>query len=1167
MATSWFHSLRKHDRAALRKQERRRRLQVESLEGRQLLSGNSIVVNSTADSTASGTLRYAITQVDTPGSGYNQITFNLIPPGSGYQAETINLNSALPPITQPVTIVGTLPSGAPGVVLNGANAGSSAVGLQLNSANVEVEGLVVDSFGGGGIQVHGSSAQITGDYIGVNAAGTAAAPNGGYGLQITSQASGATVSGDTISGNNGDGIEIQGATGVNVSTVAIGTDPTGLHALGNTYEGVVISAGATNNTIGPNDTISANGVYGVRITGSGTTGNVVEGDYIGTDKTGGVALGNGYIGVLINGGAANNTVGVTTTGTADVISGNTVYGVYISDSGTSGNVVDGDFIGTNATGSTGTGTDGRSLGNDDGVEVAYSATNNTIGGTSVAARNVISGNSGDGVQVSTSGSGNVVEGDYIGTNAGGNAAIANGRSGVTLQYGAVGTTVGGTVPGSANVISGNGVYGVWILSSSSDVVEGDFIGTGASGNYAVGNAGTGVWVSGGSTNNTIGGTSAAARDVISGNATWGVYITDSGTTGNVVEGDYIGTDSSGNYMLANGYNGVDLVSGATYNTVGGTTAAARNIISGNANNGVVIAFSGASSNTVEGNWIGLGAAGNVLPNLVDGVIIQGGATNNTIGGTASGTPNVISGNLQQGVLITDSGTSGNLVEGDYVGTDPTGNYGTDHNGNFLGNRAHGVLITNGATSNTVGGTTVGARDVVSNNSYNGVALSGSTTSYNLVEGDYIGTNAGGSAALGNGANGVFFSGAPSNTVGGTTAGARDVISGNGSNGVWIASGSQEVVEGDYIGTDYTGKVAVANLTDGVLISQGSTSNIIGGTVAGSLDVISGNSNAGVVISDSGTTGNGVYGDYIGTDVTGSNRLANHFGVQVLYGASSNTIGTVGGRNVISGNGWDGVQLLYSGTSNNTVQDDNIGTNAAGNAPLGNGGSGVAVAGSASGNNIDYSVISGNAYNGVYISDSGTTGNYVSGDYIGTDGSGTFAVSNGTNGVILQSGASGNYVLFSTVSGNLEDGILLQGANYNGVEYVNVGVNAWGSAVVLPTGRPYSNYDGLQINGGSYGNYVAANTISGNDTGVEIDGSASGNSIVNNAIGTVTYSLNGGTFGNVQYDVYLLGTSGNTVDYNTIANAGVVGILFQSSPNQDGGHNTFSNNFRANEQFE
>ena len=141
------------------------------------------------------------------------------------------------------------------------------------------------------------------------------------------------------------------------------------------------------------------------------------------------------------------------------------------------------------------------------------------------------------------------------------------------------------------------------------------------------------------------------------------------------------------------------------------------------------------------------------------------------------------------------------------------------------------MITNGAGGNTVGGTTAGARDVISGNLLNGVALSGTTTTGNVVEGDYIGTNAAGGAALGNGASGVFFSAAPGNTIGGTTACARDVISGNTGEGVWITSGaSGEVIEGDFIGTDTTGLLALPNAI-GVQIDAASMGNTIGGSIA------------------------------------------------------------------------------------------------------------------------------------------------------------------------------------------------------------------------------------------------------------------------------------------------------------------------------------------------
>ena len=185
------------------------------------------------------------------------------------------------------------------------------------------------------------------------------------------------------------------------------------------------------------------------------------------------------------------------------------------------------------------------------------------------------------------------------------------------------------------------------------------------------------------------------------------------------------------------------------------------------------------------------------------------------------------------------------------------------------NGSHGVLITLGVSYNTVGGTTSAARDVISGNTNNGVAFSGSTTEYNVVEGDYIGTNAAGTAALGNSANGVFFSSAPYNTIGGTVAGSGDVISGNLSIGVWITSGaSDELIEGDYIGTDYTGSHSVPNY-NGVQIDAASTANTIGGTTSAARDVISGNSMWGLYITDAGTSGNVVEGDYIGTNGNGT----------------------------------------------------------------------------------------------------------------------------------------------------------------------------------------------------------------------------------------------------------------------------------------------------------
>ena len=162
----------------------------------------------------------------------------------------------------------------------------------------------------------------------------------------------------------------------------------------------------------------------------------------------------------------------------------------------------------------------------------------------------------------------------------------------------------------------------------------------------------------GATANTVGGTSAGAGNLIAGNTEEGLGI--SSATNNVVVGNLIGINASGTVALGNGWFGVAIYGPATGNIIGGTIAAARNVISGNALGGVHITLAGATGNTVEGNYIGTDITGTLaLPNA-DGVVIDTGASGNTIGGTTTlpgtGAGNLISGNTTYGVEITGSGT-------------------------------------------------------------------------------------------------------------------------------------------------------------------------------------------------------------------------------------------------------------------------------------------------------------------------------------------------------------------------------------------------------------------------------------------------------------------------------------------------------------------------------
>ena len=216
------------------------------------------------------------------------------------------------------------------------------------------------------------------------------------------------------------------------------------------------------------------------------------------------------------------------------------------------------------------------------------------------------------------------------------------------------------------MISGNSGYGVVLVDTgtSGNVVAGNLVGTNATGSAALGNAIDGVFLDDGASDNLIGGTTAAARNIISANLHWGVEILSSND--NLVQGNDIGTDITGTVGLGNALDGI-YIELATSNTIGGTAAGAGNVISGNAGDGIIIE---SADN-----------AGRGQPDRHerDGHCRRAqreqwrrdfdGATGNTIGGTASGAGNVISGNPGDGVEITGSGTTGNLVAGNLVGTE------------------------------------------------------------------------------------------------------------------------------------------------------------------------------------------------------------------------------------------------------------------------------------------------------------------------------------------------------------------------------------------------------------------------------------------------------------------------------------------------------------------
>jgi hypothetical protein len=333
-------------------------------------------------------------------------------------------------------------------------------------------------------------------------------------------------------------------------------------------------------------------------------------------------------------------------------------------------------------------------------------------------------------------------------------------------------------------------------------------------------------------------------------------------------------------------------------------------------NGLTLEYADATNNTIAGCWLGLDDTGaNAAPNLYQGILLQLGASGNLIGGTNALARNVLSGNMQYGIFITGSNTSGNVVSGSYVGSDASGSNAVP---NWLG----GVIVTGGAHNNVIGGAAPPARNIISGNTNVGIWLTGSGVVSNLVIGNFVGLNAGGGGALANTFAGMYvIAGAQSNWVIG------NVFSGQPSEGLRLAGAgtSWNVVQGNYIGTDATGTKAVPNGFAGADIIQGASSNVLGGTTSPARNVISGNANYGVVIEDPGSSGNLVEGNWIGTDATGTNALPNAFANVALWnGATGNTVGgaAAGAGNVIA-DSYLGVILYDDGTTNDAIRDNSI----------------------------------------------------------------------------------------------------------------------------------------------------------------------------------------------------------------------------------------------------
>jgi titin len=1066
--------LSRSHRRRLRGHTHRTLFRVELLEDRSLLAG--FMVTTTAD-TGAGSLRQAILDSNaTPGP--NTIDFKI---GTGEQS--ISPLSPLPSITTPVTIDGTTQpgyTGTPVITIDGTRVTGDGLVLGLtatsSSAGSTIKGLRIELFSGSALIITTDSNLVESNILGFN----------GTGIELKFGLSANPVTQNTIGGStNGDGNDIifSGRDGIEM---LIGSDMNAVE--GNIIEqsggnGVEIS-NASHNVIGGTVTGAGNSILsnsgnGVLIAGTFASDNVVEGNDIGTDGTFGAPNSNG---VVVS--SSSNTIGGTTVAARNVISANTQDGVLITGNQ---NVVEGNYVGTGETGT-------EALGNgSSGVEV-NSSSDNTIGGVSGTAGNLILGNRREGILITNLGGTNSVVGNTI---------RANSDNGIWISDFTHRNTIGGI---SGNDISDNLGDDVLIQSSSSNVLAGNVLNASLR---------DGVEITGISISNTIGGTTAPAGNLIENLLADGVAIESPLAQLNILEGNRITENAIG----------VELIDSIA-NVIGGTAAGAGNVISQNHGNGISISAL-ATKDLVLGNFIGTDASGQFAsPNGVDGVDLNGAAFI-TIGGTASGAGNVISGNLGSGIKITTNAT-GVQVLGNDIGTNAAGS-------SPLPNGSFGVYLTN-ATSNTIGGIGAGSRNVISGNAASGIGLEAGATN-NQVLGNDIGTDSTGLKSLPNGVDGVDLDKALADTVGGSAAGAGNLISGNAGNGISLTAGATSIqVLGNFIGTDSSGTKSLPNAGDGVNFAS-VAGNTIGGTATGDRNVVSGNAGSGIDFT-SAANDNLVVGNYVGTDVSGESPLGNVNGISITS-AMGNTVGGIapGAVNIISGNTSIGIQISNVLARDNTVLGNLIGTDRAGARVL----------------------LSPNATTGfpvgILINDSpsnligGTmagAGNVISGFGVAVNISAFNASGNAIQGNLIGTAQNGQVLTNADVIG-----IYINGAGEN---LVGGGTSAAGNTIM-----GYTDYGVYLFGSQSAGNVVQGNRIGQRVTirelaakhptqqlaGVGIQGASS------NLIGGATRAMGNTIQGNAEAGVYIFGransASNNKIKNNLFEN-NAYGILLFNAPN-------------------
>ena len=574
---------------------------------------------------------------------------------------TITLTKALPAIINAVTIDATTApsyagSGTPVVEIN--FNGNSGLMFNAGSAGSQLLGVAVDNANGNGVTLNAGSITLNDNYIGLNLAGQAfgnsgdgvyVAPtssNNQIGVNPTSHGGTTAAAGvvaNVISGNGGSGIHLNGSSGNTIEANRIGTNAAGTAAIANHGNGIWLTGGSNNNTIG--GTAYINAATGVANNPTGSKGTPALQTFV-TPPLGNLVSGNGQSGILIDGNSQNNQ-----------LSGNFV-GTNAVGTGAIGNGGDGVWI---------DGADNNSLLGTPFLNPPGSPNAGTYNETPFTYYNVISGNDGNGLHITNSNN-TSIQANYIGISAHDDSALGNQLNGILVDGGSQNTELGGPIP-LGNVVSGNGVNGIEVTGTAGGFVSENTFGglTAFYGPAPNGNDGLLI--------NATGGGDLIRTNIFSANGNNGIEI-GGNASGVTVDPNVVGLSNSGD-AAPNGNDGLLIDGSAHDNSIGGYLigVAINQVFSANDAYGIAITDQ-AYDNTVFNNGIGTnfeetGAIGNGE----GGVFIGGGANNNVIGGTSTdpsqATANIIIGNNGPGVTLA-SGLNDNEVVGNLIGVDRLG---------------------------------------------------------------------------------------------------------------------------------------------------------------------------------------------------------------------------------------------------------------------------------------------------------------------------------------------------------------------------------------------------------------------------------------------------------------------------------------------------------------